>query len=167
MVVSVKGSDQVVVQFSDKSAALNDLLNTAQDFPDEVLEIPFVTSTHLEKIKEYCDYHSEQAELPCEIRKPLLSRFLREYACEFDLKFADAMDNPTIADLAERVLKIGNTYLLDLLVVAIVCRMKGKLPTQIQEEWGIKNTYTEEEVNKMKKEAVWVEEPVWSTQRAV
>eukprot|EP00919_Chromeraceae_sp_WS-2016_P028582 GHVR01067627.1.p1 GENE.GHVR01067627.1~~GHVR01067627.1.p1 ORF type:complete len:126 (+),score=28.71 GHVR01067627.1:313-690(+) len=90
-----------------------------------------------------------------------------QYVCEFDLKFADAMDNPTIADLAERVLKIGNTYLLDLLVVAIVCRMKGKLPTQIQEEWGIKNTYTEEEVNKMKKEAVWVEEPVWSTQRAV
>ncbi|PRQ47355.1 putative S-phase kinase-associated protein [Rosa chinensis] len=116
------------------------------DCADNGIPLPNVTSKILAKVIEYCKKHVDAA-------KP------DEKVTEEELKIWDQdfvkVDQATLFDLilAANYLNIKN--LLDLTCQTVADMIKGKTPEEIRKTFNIKNDFTPEEEEEVRRENQW------------
>jgi S-phase kinase-associated protein 1 len=122
--------------------------NMIDDFGlDAPVPIPMVDSRILCKVVEYCKYH-HQAEA--------------DDAAGADRDIWDAtfvhVDDATLFDLILAANYMDIKPLLDLTCKTVANEIRGKSPEQIRVRFNIKNDFTPEEEEEVKRENAWCEE---------
>ncbi|KAL5557502.1 hypothetical protein UlMin_039738 [Ulmus minor] len=116
------------------------------DCADNGIPLPNVTSKILAKIIEYCKRHVEAGK-PDE-------RVADDELKAWDLEFVK-VDQATLFDLilAANYLNIKN--LLDLTCQTVADMIKGKTPEEIRKTFNIRNDFTAEEEDEVRRENQW------------
>ncbi|CAB4287843.1 unnamed protein product [Prunus armeniaca] len=116
------------------------------DCADNGIPLPNVTSKILAKVIEYCKKHVDAA-------KP------DEKISEDDLKAWDQdfvkVDQATLFDLILAANYLNIKSLLDLTCQTVADMIKGKTPEEIRKTFNIKNDFTPEEEEEVRRENQW------------
>ncbi|GAU13377.1 hypothetical protein TSUD_175300 [Trifolium subterraneum] len=117
------------------------------DCADETgIPIPNVTGKILAKVIEYCKKHVEAASVE---EKPS-----DEELKQFDKDFV-VVDQNTLFDLILAANYLDIKSLLDLTCMTVADMMKGKSPEVIRKTFNIKNDYSPEEEEEVRRENQW------------
>eukprot|EP00252_Welwitschia_mirabilis_P015129 TRINITY_DN33303_c0_g1_i1.p1 TRINITY_DN33303_c0_g1~~TRINITY_DN33303_c0_g1_i1.p1 ORF type:complete len:158 (-),score=25.98 TRINITY_DN33303_c0_g1_i1:294-767(-) len=149
--VKLKSSDDELFEVDEAVAFESQTIkNMIEDTGTEAaIPLPNVSSKILAKVIEYCKYHVD-------IQKPGDDK---GNASEDDIKAWDAefvkVDQGTLFDLilAANYLNIKN--LLDLTCQTVADMIKGKTPEEIRKTFNIKNDFTPEEEEEVRRENQW------------
>lgn len=126
------------------AASLAQVEDTGSDTP---VPLPMVDSKILIKVIEYCKYHhtSEAALVP------------EEEKSNWDKDFVK-VDDETLFNLILAANYLDIKSLLDLTCKTVADEIKGKTPEEIRVRFNIKNDFTPEEEEEVKRENAWCEE---------
>ncbi|KAJ7953162.1 SKP1-like protein [Quillaja saponaria] len=146
--ITLKSSDGETFEVDEAVALESQTIRNIveEDWIDNGIPLPNVTSKILAKVIEYCKKHVENSSA-------------EERISEEDLKAWDAdfvkIDQATLFDLilAANYLNIKN--LLDLTCQTVADMMKGKTPEEIRKTFHIKNDFTPEEEEAVRRENQW------------
>lgn len=140
------------LKFTNDEAALSSTIkNMLDDLGEEATNVPIplhnVTMKILEKVAQYCRY------------RVALPREGDEIKCnaEWEKKFVE-MDQATLFELILAANYLDIKPLLDLTCKTVAEMIKGKSPEEIRVTFNIKNDFTPEEEEKVRKENEWCEE---------
>ncbi|KAL6346667.1 hypothetical protein AAG906_000285 [Vitis piasezkii] len=113
---------------------------------DNAIPLPNVTSKILAKVIEYCKKHVETPKA-------------EEHAVNDELKAWDAdfvkVDQATLFDLILAANYLDIKSLLDLTCQTVADMIKGKTPEEIRKTFNIKNDFTPEEEEDVRRENQW------------
>ena len=148
------------IEITKDSAVLSELLKQKiNDFPDEEkFPINEVDEKTAEKVKEYLSHFNGTA--PPEIEKPLKSNNIKNVTDEWSANFMNRMSFDDIINLSEAANYMGINCLLDLCSAKIASLIKDKSEEEIKKEFKIKQSFTEEEKNKIREENKWIEKNI-------
>jgi S-phase kinase-associated protein 1 len=124
------------------SGTVRDLIEDAGI--DNPIPLPNVTGQVLGKVLEYCTYHTEH---PVE----------GDDLCPWDVDFFK-VDQSALFELVLAANYMDIRPLLEAACKTIADMIKGKTPEQIRETFNIKNDFTPEEEEQVRKENEWCEE---------
>jgi S-phase kinase-associated protein 1 len=120
------------------------------DCADNGIPLPNVNSKILAKVIEYCNKHVHAAAVDATNASG---------GGEVDLKSWDVefvkVDQATLFDLILAANYLNIKGLLDLTCQTVADMMKGKTPEEIREIFHIKNDYTKEEEDEIRRENQW------------
>jgi S-phase kinase-associated protein 1 len=149
--VKLKSSDDEMFEVEEtvafeSQAVKNMIEDTGMDHP---IPLPNVSSKILAKVIEYCKYHVDNQKAGDD--KPATSE---DEIKAWDLDFVK-VDQATLFDLilAANYLNIKN--LLDLTCQTVADMIKGKTPEEIRKTFNIKNDFTPEEEEEVRRENQW------------
>lgn len=109
-----------------------------------------VTSKVLTKVIEYCKHHVENpTKLDTDKSKEDISPWDKQFA---------GVDQATLFELILAANYLDIKPLLDLTCKTVANMIKGKTPEEIRKTFNIKNDFTPEEEEKVRKENEWCEE---------
>nr|GMD80031.1 SKP1-like protein 1A [Ipomoea batatas] len=108
---------------------------------DSIIPLLKVDGRTLAKILEYCKVHSATDKTNPEKK-------------EFDKKFAD-VDQAELYDLLTATNYLGISELMEILVQRFAAMIKGKTVEEIREIFNIKNDFTPEEQEEIRRENAW------------
>ena len=111
-----------------------------------------VTSKVLAKVIEYCKHHVEH---PTKLDAEKTAK--TEDISPWDKQFA-SVDQATLFELILAANYLDIKPLLDLTCKTVANMIKGKTPEEIRKTFNIKNDFTPEEEEKVRKENEWCEE---------
>jgi S-phase kinase-associated protein 1 len=154
-VISKEGTEFVITK---KSADLSVLLKNAREEmgSDDSIPLVEVDTKSLEKIIQYLNkWNGEQ---PSEIEKPLKSSILKEVTDEWSAEFIDNLDLEELTNITVSANYMEITPLLDLACAKLASMCKDKSEDEIFKSFGIVDTFSEEERQKLKEENKWIEE---------
>ncbi|OAY60916.1 SKP1-like protein 1A [Manihot esculenta] len=118
------------------------------DCADNGIPLPNVTSKILAKVIEYCKRHVETPKSDD-----------RNNSVDDDLKTWDAefvkVDQATLFDLILAANYLNIKGLLDLTCQTVADMIKGKTPEEIRKTFNIKNDFTPEEEEEVRRENQW------------
>merc|ERR1712164_217425 len=109
------------------------------EVPQAAIPLPPVEGAILAKVIEYCTYHTENKEAKEDERDA------------WDKKFA-GVDDGTLFSLILAANYLDIKPLLDLTCKTVADEIKGKTPEEIRVRFNIKNDFTPEEEEKVRKE---------------
>jgi len=89
---------------------------------------------------------------PRKIEKPLRTNNIRELVDDWDGQFIDVLDQPTLFKLLLAANYMDCKSLLLLVCAKIASLMKGKTPDQIRKTFNIRNDFTPEEEEEVRRE---------------
>lgn len=149
MSIKLRSSDGIIFETSLEVAKCSDTIKTMledlgiNENVNEVVPLPKVTSKTLIKILEWADHHKDDTEI-------IITKNIDELSL-WDLDFLK-VDQETLFDiiLAANFLDIKN--LLDISCTAVANIMKGKTPEELRNTFNIKDDFTPEEMEKLKRE---------------
>ncbi|KAL2512485.1 SKP1-like protein 1A [Abeliophyllum distichum] len=122
---------------------------------DTSIPLPNVTSKILAKVIEYCKRHVEAAAAKSADGVVVTS----DKATDEDLKTFDAdfvkVDQGTLFDLILAANYLNIKSLLDLTCQTVADMIKGKTPEEIRKTFNIKNDFTPEEEEEVRRENAW------------
>ncbi|CAI9104796.1 OLC1v1003558C1 [Oldenlandia corymbosa var. corymbosa] len=117
---------------------------------DNSIPLPNVTSKILAKVIEYCKRHVDAAKA---------AEGTAEKTSDEDLKSFDAdfvkVDQGTLFDLILAANYLNIKSLLDLTCQTVADMIKGKTPEEIRKTFNIKNDFTPEEEEEVRRENAW------------
>jgi len=149
--VKLRSSDEEMFEVeqdvANQSLMIRNMIeDTGIDCP---IPLPNVTSKILAKVIEYCSYHVKSGKTDGE--KPAVSE---EDSKAWDAEFVK-VDQATLFELilAANYLNIKN--LLDLTCLTVANMIKGKTPEEIRKQFNIKNDFTPEEEEEVRRENQW------------
>jgi len=117
--------------------------DTGSDTP---VPLPMVDSKILIKVIEYCKYHhTSEASVP------------EDEKTNWDKDFVK-VDDETLFNLILAANYLDIKSLLDLTCKTVADEIKGKTPEEIRLRFNIKNDFTPEEEEEVKRENAWCEE---------
>ncbi|XP_058098938.1 SKP1-like protein 1A [Magnolia sinica] len=119
------------------------------DCADNGIPLPNVTSKILSKVIEYCKKHVEAA-----AGKNPDDRSSDEELKAWDLDFVK-VDQATLFDLILAANYLNIKDLLDLTCQTVADMIKGKTPEEIRRTFNIKNDFTPEEEEEVRRENQW------------
>ncbi|TKY70310.1 SKP protein 1B [Spatholobus suberectus] len=146
--ITLKSSDGEAFEVDEAVALESQTIKhmIEDDCADSGIPLPNVTSKILAKVIEYCKKHVEAAN-PDD--KP----------SEEDLKLWDAefvkVDQATLFDLILAANYLNIKSLLDLTCQTVADMIKGKTPEEIRKTFNIKNDFTPEEEEDVRRENQW------------
>ncbi|KAL6220730.1 hypothetical protein ACLB2K_008486 [Fragaria x ananassa] len=116
------------------------------DCADNGIPLPNVTSKILAKVIEYCKKHVDAAKPDEKVTEEELKAWDQDFV---------KVDQATLFDLilAANYLNIKN--LLDLTCQTVADMIKGKTPEEIRKTFNIKNDFTPEEEEEVRRENQW------------
>ncbi|XP_022845505.1 SKP1-like protein 1A [Olea europaea var. sylvestris] len=140
--IVLKSSDGEIFELEETAALESQVFkNMIEDgCADTCIPLPNVTSEILAKIIEYCKRHVEAACL--------------EDLKKFDAEFVK-VDQRTLVNLIMASNYLNIKSLLDLTCQTMADMIKGKTPEEIRKIFGIKNDFTPEEEEQIRKENAW------------
>ncbi|KAF7129298.1 hypothetical protein RHSIM_Rhsim10G0207900 [Rhododendron simsii] len=116
------------------------------DCADSVIPLPNVTSKILAKVIEYCKKHVETPKT-------------EDRSAEDELKTWDAefvkVEQPVLFDLILAANYLNIKSLLDLTCQTVADMIKGKTPEEIRKTFNIKNDFTPDEEEEVRRENQW------------
>lgn len=149
--VSLKSSDDELFEVNEAVAFESQTIkNMIEDTGTATaIPLPNVSSKILSKVIEYCKYHVE-AQKPADEKSALTDDEIKTWDQEFV-----KVDQATLFDLilAANYLNIKN--LLDLTCQTVADMIKGKTPEEIRKTFNIKNDFTPEEEEEVRRENQW------------
>ncbi|KAL0913272.1 hypothetical protein M5K25_016719 [Dendrobium thyrsiflorum] len=120
---------------------------------DSGIPLPNVNSKILAKVIEYCKKHVES------VSKPSGTGSVDDKPIEEELKSWDAdfvkVDQATLFDLILAANYLNIKGLLDLTCQTVADMIKGKTPEEIRRTFNIKNDFTPEEEEEIRRENQW------------
>ncbi|XP_031494842.1 SKP1-like protein 1A [Nymphaea colorata] len=147
--VTLKSSDGEVFEVEEAVAKESQTIShmIEDGCADSGIPLPNVTSKILAKVIEYCKKHVEA-------QKNTEDRTQEEELKTWDAEFVK-VDQATLFDLilAANYLNIKN--LLDLTCQTVADMIKGKTPEEIRKTFNIKNDFTPEEEEEVRRENQW------------
>mmetsp|Transcript_5708 Transcript_5708/g.9289 ORF Transcript_5708/g.9289 Transcript_5708/m.9289 type:complete len:157 (-) Transcript_5708:443-913(-) len=140
------GNDEVFSVPREVACMSVTIKNMLEDTGSETtIPLPNVSSTILQKVIEYCRYHTENKNAPEDDQKG------------WDKDFVKVEQGPLFElILAANYLDIKP--LLDLTCSTVADMIRGKTPEEIRRIFNIKNDFTPEEEEEVRKENAWCEE---------
>lgn len=159
--VKLQASDDStkVKEVSLKAIMMSETIkNMVDDLSADGLGMPIPLSNinlnMLEKIIEYCNYHIEND-------KPSSSTENHKESTNdiipWDVKFCE-VEQETLFELILAANYLNIKPLLDLTCKTVANMIKGKTPEEIRKTFNIKNDFTPEEEEKVRKDNEWCEE---------
>nr|CCG34070.1 SCF ubiquitin ligase [uncultured eukaryote] len=127
---------------------LEDIDPSGEDNP---IPLPNVTGKILQKVIEYCKYHHEHPDAPSDEKK---DEKRTDDIIPWDKEFCD-VDQPTLFELIPAANYLDIKPLLDLTCKTVANMIKGKTPEEIRKTFNIKNDFTPEEEEQIRKENEW------------
>eukprot|EP00793_Prasinoderma_coloniale_P003038 PRCOL_00006505-RA len=124
----------------------NMIEDTGSDAP---IPVPNVSSNILAKVIEYCKYHVENE--PGEGEGAKASE---EDMKQWDNKFVE-VEQSTLFELILAANYLNIKSLLDLTCRTVANMIKGKTPQEIRDTFSIKNDFTPEEEEEVRRENSW------------
>ena len=162
----MEGSDQIKLlskegkefTVSKKASELSGLLKSTIGDLGEGESVPLmeVDEKSLEKIIVYLNKWN--GESPPEIEKPLKSSFLKEVTDEWSADFIDDVDLELLTNMTVSANFMEIVPLLDLTCAKLASMCKDKSEEEIFKQFGITETFSEEERQKIREENKWIEE---------
>ncbi|CAK9227480.1 unnamed protein product [Sphagnum troendelagicum] len=149
--VKLKSSDDEMFEVEEavafeSQAVKNMIEDTGMDHP---IPLPNVSSKILAKVIEYCKYHVDNQKSTDD--KPATP--------EDDIKAWDQdfvkVDQATLFDLILAANYLNIKSLLDLTCQTVADMIKGKTPEEIRKTFNIKNDFTPEEEEEVRRENQW------------
>jgi S-phase kinase-associated protein 1 len=123
------------------------------EIPDDPIPLPNVSARILEKVVEYCQHHHEHPTAPSDKADEKRT----DDILPWDLDFCK-VDQPTLFELILAANYLDIKPLLDLTCKTVANMIKGKTPEEIRKTFNIKNDFTPEEEEQVRKENAWCEE---------
>ncbi|KAK6922563.1 SKP1 component, dimerization [Dillenia turbinata] len=148
--ITLKSSDGEAFEVEESVALESQTIKhmIEDDCADSGIPLPNVTSKILSKVIEYCKKHVENKEKSGE-----------ERASEEDLKAWDAefvkVDQATLFELILAANYLHIKSLLDLTCQTVADVIKGKTPEEIRKTFNIKNDFTPDEEEEVRRENQW------------
>jgi len=121
---------------------------------DAAIPLPNVTGKILAKVIEYCKWHLEHPTPASEEKK---DEKRTDDIIPWDLDFCK-VDQATLFELILAANYLDIKPLLDLTCKTVANMIKGKTPEEIRKTFNIKNDFTPEEEEQVRKENEWCEE---------
>ncbi|GFP96601.1 skp1-like protein 1a [Phtheirospermum japonicum] len=112
------------------------------DCADNVIPLPNVTGKILSKVIEYCKRHAED--------KPSSDEDVKGFDADFV-----KVDQATLLDLILAANYLNIKSLMDLTCQTVADMIKGKTPEEIRKTFNIKNDFTPEEEEEVRRENQW------------
>nr|UJT66246.1 SKP1-like protein 1A [Nicotiana plumbaginifolia] len=147
--IVLKSSDGEIFEVEEAVALESQTIKhmIEDDCADTSIPLPNVTSKILAKVIEYCKRHVDA------VAKT------DDKASEDDLKSFDAdfvkVDQATLFDLILAANYLNIKSLLDLTCQTVADMIKGKTPEEIRKTFNIKNDFTPEEEEEVRRENAW------------
>jgi len=146
-------------EVSMESAMMSDTIkNMLNDLGDDGSNVPIVlpntNSKILGKIIEYCNYHVNNDNI--KLVKENTEKG-KEDIIPWDVDFCK-IDQKDLFELILAANYLDIKTLLDLTCKTVANMIKGKTPEEIRQTFNIKNDFTPEEEEKVRKENEWCEE---------
>jgi len=130
---------------------LEDMADVGGDAP---IPLPNVTGKILTKVIEYCKWHLEH---PTPVTEEKKDEKRTDDIIGWDLEFCK-VDQATLFELILAANYLDIKPLLDLTCKTVANMIKGKTPEEIRKTFNIKNDFTPEEEEQVRKENEWCEE---------
>ncbi|KAK2439738.1 SKP1 protein 1B [Trifolium repens] len=148
--ITLKSSDNQIFEI-DETVALEfqTIKNMIEDnCAGTGIPVPNVTGKILAMVIEYCKKHVEVAS--SEEGKSLTEDELKAW----DKDFIN-VDQATLLDIIQAANYLNNKCLLDLTCQSVADMIKGKTPEEIRKHFNIKNDFTPEEEEEVRRENQW------------
>jgi S-phase kinase-associated protein 1 len=110
---------------------------------EEIIPVPNINAKTMTKVLEYCDYHTNQA--------PAMSE---EEVKAWDTEFV-TMEQSMLFELMVAANYLHIQSLLDLACLTVAKMITGKSPDEIREIFKIKNDFTPEQEEEIRRENGW------------
>ncbi|KAL6527475.1 SKP1-like protein 1A [Orobanche gracilis] len=127
------------------------------DCADNVIPLPNVTGKILAQVIEYCKRHVDAAAATSAAKAD--DKLASTTVTEDDLKSFDSdfvkVDQATLFDLILAANYLNIKSLLDLTCQTVADMIKGKTPEEIRKTFNIKNDFTPEEEEEVRRENQW------------
>ncbi|PON93939.1 S-phase kinase-associated protein [Trema orientale] len=149
--ITLKSSDGETFEVDEAVALESQTIKhmIEDDCADNGIPLPNVTSKILSKVIEYCKKHVEAPK----------SDDRASATADDDLKVWDAdfvkVDQATLFDLILAANYLNIKSLLDLTCQTVADMIKGKTPEEIRKTFNIKNDFTPEEEEEVRRENQW------------
>ncbi|KAG8364419.1 hypothetical protein BUALT_Bualt19G0126800 [Buddleja alternifolia] len=122
---------------------------------DTTIQLPNVTSKILAKVIEYCKRHVDAAAAAAKDGAlPAGEKVADDDLKAFDTEFVK-VDQDTLFDLIRAAHFLDIKSLLDLTCQTIADMIKGKTPDEIRRYFKVKNEFTPEEEEEVRRENAW------------
>lgn len=157
VIVKVKSSDDREFSLPMKAARLsvtikNMLQDLGWDEGEEAFPLPGIEGGILEKVIEYCNHHAgESQEDKDEAKKD-------DEPTGFDQEFLRDMDQSTLFKLILAANFLDIKSLLDLTCKHVAGMIKNKSVEEIRQQFNIKNDFTPQEEEQVRRENEWIED---------
>jgi len=152
--ITLKSSDGETFEVEEAVALESQTIKhmIEDDCADNGIPLPNVTSKILSKVIEYCKKHVEAT-------KATTAAEERSASPDDDLKAWDVefvkVDQATLFDLILAANYLNIKSLLDLTCQTVADMIKGKTPEEIRKTFNIKNDFTPEEEEEVRRENQW------------
>ena len=153
--IKLESSDEQVFEVDRKiaemSVTIKHMLDDLDAECDNPIPLPNVAGKILQKVIEYCTHHNENPEPPSDEKND--SKALDNIA-PWDKDFCD-VDQATLFEMILAANYLDIKPLLDLTCKTVANMIKGKTPEEIRQTFNIKNDFTPEEEEQIRKENEW------------
>ncbi|KAK4481398.1 hypothetical protein RD792_012300 [Penstemon davidsonii] len=149
--ITLRSSDGEVFEVDEAVAVESQTIKhlIEDECADNVIPLPNVTGKILAKVIEYCKRHVDAA----------AASKAEDNKLDDDLKAFDAdfvkVDQATLFDLILAANYLNIKTLLDLTCQTVADMIKGKTPEEIRKTFNIKNDFTPEEEEEVRRENQW------------
>jgi len=149
--ISLISKEQKALKVSKKAAMMSQLVKTAMETDKDAKEVTLfhIETPIVQKVIEYMEYHLKIP--PRKIEKPLKSNVVKDLVDDWDAKFVD-VDQEIMFKLLLAANYMDVKSLLMLMCAKVASLMKGKTPDQIRKTFNIRNDYSPEEEEEVRKE---------------
>jgi S-phase kinase-associated protein 1 len=121
---------------------------------DTPIPLGNVSGPILEKVIAYCEYHDANPEAPSDEKK---DDKRTDDISPWDVEFCN-VPQPVLFELILAANYLDIKSLLDVTCKTVANMIKGKTPEEIRKTFNIKNDFTPEEEEQVRKENSWCEE---------
>lgn len=136
----------VAIQSETIKDMMEDDVSTENGIP-----LPNVSGKILAKVIEYCKYHVDASKAAGSSDKPAVPEVAVK---EWDVEFVK-VDQSTLFELILAANYLNIKALLDLTCQTVADMIKGKTPEEIRSTFNIKNDFTPEEEEEVRRENQW------------
>eukprot|EP00730_Choanoeca_flexa_P020084 TRINITY_DN9815_c0_g1_i1.p1 TRINITY_DN9815_c0_g1~~TRINITY_DN9815_c0_g1_i1.p1 ORF type:complete len:165 (+),score=35.06 TRINITY_DN9815_c0_g1_i1:146-640(+) len=157
--VKLRSSDDrdftVSVKIANMSLTMKNMLeDLGWESDDAPIPLPNVSGTILEKVIEYCEQHQDDDP----INEDDQTKIDNDELSGFDLEFVRDIDQGTLFHLILAANFLDIKSLLDLTCKHVASMIRNKTPQEIRDTFNIKNDFTPQEEEQVRKENEWAED---------
>jgi S-phase kinase-associated protein 1 len=155
--IKLQSSDEqefeVEKSLAEQSVTIKNML---EDIPenDTAIPLPNVSGKILQKVIEYWKYHADHPVPPSDENKDTRRT---DDIMPWDQEFCK-VDQATLFELILAANYLDIKPLLDLTCKTVANMIRGKTPEELRKTFNIKNDFTPEEEEQIRKENAWCEE---------